>query len=164
MIFLIVAYAKNNVIGKNGHIPWDLPQDRQHFKELTFGNVVIMGRRTFEEIFEKFGRGLPGRETIILSKSKKYEGDNYRTVSSFKEAMVFAQKNFPQKDIFICGGESVYKEAMSQAIVQKIFITYIEEKIEGDAFFPKFDFAKYQIEEKQTFDSPVKFSFITFRR
>ena len=74
MISLIVAYAHNNVIGNKGCIPWDLPDDREHFKKLTLGSVVIMGRRSFEEIYKKFGKGLPGRETIILSRSQNLKG------------------------------------------------------------------------------------------
>ena len=118
MISLIVACAKNNVIGNKGRIPWDLPEDRQRFKKLTLGSVVIMGRKTFAEIFEKFGAGLPGRETIVISNTQNYTGENYRTVAGFEQAITTAEKLFPEKNIFICGGESVYKDAISKNIVE----------------------------------------------
>ena len=160
MISLIVAYAHNNVIGNKGCIPWDLPDDREYFKKLTLGSVVIMGRRTFEEIYKKFGSGLPGRETIVLSKSKNFQGDNYRTVISLQEAVKLAETLFPEKEIFICGGESVYQEAIAKNLVQKFYITEIDADIPGDAFFPKLDNENLEIEEKIDVLTPIPHVFI----
>ena len=101
MISLIVAYAHNNVIGNKGRIPWDIPDDREHFKQLTLGSIVVMGRRTFEEIYKKFGAGLPGRETIVISKTTNYEGANYRTAISLEKALELAKSLFPQKEEYI---------------------------------------------------------------
>ena len=145
MISLIVACAKNNVIGNKGRIPWDLPEDRQRFKKLTLGSVVIMGRRTFEEIFEKFGRGLPERETIVVSKNHDFAGEQLCTVRSLEEAISFAKKQFPQKDIFICGGESIYKEAIAKKLVEKMYITKVDLEPEGDTFFPQFDESEFDV-------------------
>ena len=139
MISLIAAVAKNNVIGNKGHIPWNLPEDRQRFKELTLGSVLVMGRRTFQEIFDRFGAGLPGRETIVISRSQNYQGDNYRTVVNLKEAIKLSKDQFPEKDIFICGGESVYQEAINLKLVEKMYITKVNLEPEGDTFFPQFD-------------------------
>ena len=80
---LIVARSENNVIGKNGRIPWDIPGEMSQFRGLTLGNAVVMGRRTFEEI----GRPLPGRKTIVVSASKRFEGENVSTVGTLKEAL-----------------------------------------------------------------------------
>lgn len=164
MISLIVAYAQNNVIGKDGRIPWDLPQDREHFKKLTLGSLVIMGRRTFEEIYKKFGGGLPGRETIVLSKSREYCGENYRTVGSLGETIEIAGADFAAKDVYICGGESVYREALESGLVEKLYITEINLKIEGDAFFPTFDKEAFSLTERQTFKTDLEFSFLTYTR
>ena len=87
MIGLIVARSKNNVIGKNGKIPWKIKGEQKQFKELTTGNVVIMGRNSYDEI----GRPLPNRETIVISNTKKYIGENLHTASSVKEAIEFAK-------------------------------------------------------------------------
>ena len=160
MISLIVAYAHNNVIGNKGRIPWDLPDDREHFKQLTLGSLVIMGRRTFEEIYKKFGAGLPGRETIIISSTKNYEGTNYRTVTGLKEALEFARTQFPQKEIFICGGEAVYREAISFKLAKRLYITEIDADIPGDAFFPDFDKNDFEIKDKTKIDSPIPHCFI----
>lgn len=164
MISLIVAYAQNNVIGKGGRIPWDLPQDREHFKKLTLGSVVIMGRRTFEEIYKKFGGGLPGRETIVLSKSQDFRGNNYRTAGSFREALETARANFAGRDVFVCGGQSLYREAMESGLVEKLYITEINLKIEGDAFFPDFDKSAYTLTDRQDFRTDFEFSFLTYSR
>ena len=160
MISLIVAYAHNNVIGNKGRIPWDIPDDREHFKQLTLGSIVVMGRRTFEEIYKKFGAGLPGRETIVISKTTNYEGANYRTVISLEKALELAKSLFPQKEIFICGGESVYKEAIESKLVNKMYITEIDADISGDAFFPEFDAADFEIKDKTKIDLPVPHCFI----
>lgn len=160
MISLIVAYAHNNVIGNKGRIPWDIPDDREHFKQLTLGSIVVMGRRTFEEIYKKFGAGLPGRETIVISKTTNYEGANYRTVISLEKALELAKSLFPQKEIFICGGESVYKEAIESKLVNKMYITEIDADISGDAFFPEFDTADFEIKDKTKIDLPVPHCFI----
>ncbi len=160
MISLIVAYAHNNVIGNKGRIPWDIPDDREHFKQLTLGSIVVMGRRTFEEIYKKFGAGLPGRETIVISKTTNYEGANYRTVISLEKALELAKSLFSQKEIFICGGESVYKEAIESKLVNKMYITEIDADISGDAFFPEFDTADFEIKDKTKIDLPVPHCFI----
>lgn len=160
MISLIVAYAHNNVIGNKGRIPWDIPDDREHFKQLTLGSIVVMGRRTFEEIYKKFGAGLPGRETIVISKTTNYEGANYRTAISLEKALELAKSLFPQKEIFICGGESVYKEAIESKLVNKMYITKIDADIPGDAFFPEFDTADFEIKDKTKIDLPVPHCFI----
>lgn len=160
MISLIVAYAHNNVIGNKGRIPWDIPDDREHFKQLTLGSIVVMGRRTFEEIYKKFGAGLPGRETIVISKTTNYEGANYRTAISLEKALELAKSLFPQKEIFICGGESVYKEAIESKLVNKMYITEIDADISGDAFFPEFDIADFEIKDKTKIDLPVPHCFI----
>ena len=166
MISLIVAYAQNYVIGKDGKIPWNLEDDRQRFKKLTLGSVVIMGRRTFEEIYKKFGKGLPGRETIVISNTKVFKGENYRTVASLQEALKTAVRLFPQKDIFICGGEAVYREAISLNLPERLYITEIQmpEPIEGDAFFSQFSQKNFIIEECQIIENPVLHKFITYTR
>ena len=164
MISLIVAYAQNKVIGKEGRIPWDLPQDREHFKKLTLGSLVIMGRRTFEEIYKKFGGGLPGRETIVLSKTQNYCGDNYRTAGSLGEALECARADFADKDVYICGGQSLYREAMESGLVEKLYITEIKLKIEGDAFFPAFDKEAFALIDRQDFKTEPEFSFLTYIR
>ena len=159
MINLIVAYAKNNVIGNKGLIPWKLPSDQQRFKEITQGAVLIMGRKTFEEIYKKFGHGLPGRETIVISTSQNFEGEGFRTVADFQAALDYAKSNFPEKDVFICGGESVYREALSRKIVDKMYLTELELDVEGDSFFPDFEKNDFEIIKNQEIMDSLPYKF-----
>ena len=164
MISIIAAYAHNRVIGNKGRIPWHLRKDQLHFKQLTLGSVLIMGRRSFMEILAKFGRGLPERETIVLSRTQQLKGENYCTAGSLQEALDYAKSHFPEKDIFICGGESVYREAMEKNIAEKLYLTEIELEVEGDAFFPEFEKSEYTLEEEKLIDGELPYRLITFRK
>lgn len=140
MIGLIVAFTNNRVIGNNGMIPWRIKGEQQRFKELTTGNVVVMGRRSYEEI----GRPLPNRDTIVVSNTKKFEADNLITVGSLKAAIDTAKERFPGKNIYISGGAGLYKEAMD--LVEVMYITKIDAVIEGDTLFPEFDENEFDCE------------------
>ena len=133
MLSIIAAVSRNGVIGKDGMIPWNIPEDLAFFKKLTAGTTVVMGRKTFESI----GRPLPGRENIIISSTKRFYGDNCTTAENFDDAL----KKSRGKDIFVCGGYSVYKEALRYA--ERLYITEIEASFDGDTFFPYFDKSLY---------------------
>lgn len=154
MIGIIVAYAKNNVIGKDGKIPWKIKGEQKRFKKLTTGNVVIMGRKSYEEI----GHPLPNRITMVVSRTKNYDQENCFTVQSLQEALKLAGN----RDVFISGGARLYKEAIS--IVDKIFITEIDKDIEGDTFFPKFDESHFVKEINEHFDGEIPYTYVTFTR
>ncbi|RHC06716.1 dihydrofolate reductase [Dorea formicigenerans] len=103
MIGLIVARSKNNVIGKNGNIPWKIKGEQKQFRELTTGNVVIMGRKSYEEI----GHPLPNRMNIVVSTTTEYQGDNLVSVKSLEDALLLAKG----RDVYISGGYGLFKEA-----------------------------------------------------
>ena len=105
MTGLIVAYARNRVIGNKGMIPWRIKGEQRRFKELTTGNVVIMGRRSYEEI----GRPLPNRFTIVVSKTAEFTAENCVTVKSLDEAIEYARKNRPDENIYLSGGAGIYR-------------------------------------------------------
>ena len=129
MIALIVAYANNQVIGNKGCIPWKIKGEQKRFRELTMGNVVIMGRRSYEEI----GKPLPGRTTIVISNTKKFDYDNCLTAKTLEEAIELAG----DKDIYIAGGVRLYEESL--ALVEKMYVTEIDLEVEGDTYFPHFE-------------------------
>lgn len=154
MIALIVAHSKNNVIGNKGRIPWNIKGELRRYKELTTGNVVIMGRRSYEEI----GKPLPNRTNIVLSTTKTYEGENLITARSLKEALDIAG----DRDVYISGGEKIFEEAIH--IVDKMYITLVDKVIEGDTYFPDFnkeDFIK-QIDEH--FHGDIPYTYMTYTR
>lgn len=157
MIGLIVAYSKNRAIGHNGRIPWDIEGEKKRFKKLTMGNVVIMGRRSYEEI----GRPLPGRYTVVVSGTKSYEFDNCTTALSLSEAIAVAKKRFgSEKDIYIAGGAALYKEAMD--MVDVMYITEIDAEVEGDTFFTEFDINNYYRFEIEKVNGTISFTYVTY--
>lgn len=152
---LIVARSENNVIGKNGRIPWDIPGEMSQFKELTLGNVVVMGRRTFEEI----GKPLPGRKTIVVSGSRNFEGENICTVRTLKEALEMSEG----ENVYIAGGYALYKEALP--LVDVMYITEVRTFVEdGDAFFPDFDAGDFEMTAGETGGDDIKYTRTVYRR
>lgn len=154
MIALIVAYANNQVIGNKGYIPWKIKGEQKRFRELTTGNVVIMGRRSYEEI----GRPLPNRTTIVVSNTKNYNGENCFTAKSLDEAIKMAG----DRDIFISGGARLYEEALP--IVEKMYITEIDCDIEGDTYFPAFDKEQFVKEIDEVVDGEIPYTYVTYTK
>jgi dihydrofolate reductase len=143
-ISLIVAMAKNRVIGCNNQLPWHLPADLKHFKERTLGKPIIMGRRTFESI----GKPLPGRHNIVVTHDPLYQISGCSVVHSLDEAFSVAGE---VDEIIIIGGATLYQEAIP--FVQRMYITVIDCEIDGDVYFPDWDPVMW--EEVQRKDYPA---------
>ena len=124
---LIVAMARNRVIGRGGQLPWRLPTDQQHFKALTMGHHIIMGRKTWESI----GRPLPGRVSVVVTRNKAYAAPGATVVQSLDEALALARSD---PEAFVIGGGELYAQALPLA--QRIYLTELEDEYPGDAFFP----------------------------
>lgn len=130
MLSIIVAKAKNNIIGKENKIIWKLPADLKRFKELTTGHTIIMGRKTFESL----GRVLPNRKHIVFSQNPdfKVEDENVSVVHSMLEIQEYIEN---EQENFVIGGAMIYNLLMPH--VSKMYVTEIDEEFEGDSFFPK---------------------------
>lgn len=180
---LIAAYDRNRVIGNKGHIPWRIPGEQTRFRELTTGNIVIMGRRSYEEI----GHPLPNRTTIVLSSTKNFHGENCMTAASLEEAIQLAaslpdEASLPAKvpecqyaasinrntgttgsrNIYIAGGARVYQEALP--LVDKMYITEVDCKTDGDTYFPDFDEALFSKKIAEHFDGEIPYTYVTYIR
>ena len=141
-ISIVVAIALNRVIGNNGELPWHLPADLKHFKSLTTGHPVIMGRKTFESILKQLGKPLPDRLNIVITENRGYTASDCYTVHSFREAYNLAVNlTASEKEIFVIGGEKIYRLALPHA--NKIYLTLVEVHPEGDAFFPEINLQKW---------------------
>jgi len=127
----IAAMSLNRVIGSRNAIPWHLPEDFKWFKQLTTGNVVIMGRKTFESI----GRPLPNRATVVLTRSG-ISIPGAQTVRDLREIKPDAPE-FSGRELFICGGAQVYSEALP--LCSELYLTLVKRNVEGDTFFPLFE-------------------------
>ena len=138
MINIIAAITDNNALGKDNKLLFRLKKDMAHFKNITTDNVVIMGRKTYESI----GKTLPNRVNIVLSRNMKSNEDFY-TFDSIEKAIEWSKENYPQKEIFILGGASVYDKALKDDIVDKLYMTKIKQTVEdADAFFPEIDYKR----------------------
>lgn len=129
-ISLIVAKAENNAIGINNKLPWHLKDDLQNFKKLTMGHHMLMGRKTYESI----GKALPGRMSLVISSEPKANTENVFWFSSIFRAIKQAERN-GETELFIIGGEKIYKYALS--LVDRIYLTEVKGDIKGDVFFPQ---------------------------
>jgi dihydrofolate reductase len=151
-LIIIAAMADNRVIGKNNALPWSLKADMEHFKKLTLGWPCVMGRKTWESLPK---RPLPGRPNIVISKSLNAV-TGAKVFASLQDAVAHCAE---YEKVFICGGASVYKDALGLA--NRIELTVIHRQYEGDVFFPEIDRALWQITNTEDFD---EFSFISYSR
>lgn len=161
MIFShIVACSNNRVIGKDGKLPWHLPEDLKLFKQLTTGHVVIMGRKTYESI----GKPLPNRLCIVVTQQNLDMHPEIRRASSLEEAidLCLALEGPWGHEAFIIGGGQVY--AQSLPIVDRIYLSQVPLDIEGDTFYPELDQRQFVVKSQEKIDASIPFSFITYER
>ena len=131
-VALIVAVARNGVIGRNGGLPWRLSNDLRYFKSVTLGKPVIMGRKTYESI----GRALPGRPNIVVSSNPGFRADGVETATGLKEAVAHAA-TLGGDEAMIIGGAGLYRDALP--VVSRIYLTEVDADVDGDVSFPAFD-------------------------
>jgi dihydrofolate reductase len=141
-VTLVVAMGANRVIGVDGALPWRLPEDLAHFKRLTLGHPMVMGRTTYDSI----GRPLPGRTTIVLTRDPDWspgpQGDGVLVTTSLEEALATAQTL--DDDVFLVGGAQVYAQALEQGLVDVMVVTRVAASPDGDAFFPRVDWEAWR--------------------
>lgn len=155
-ISVIAAMSQNRVIGRDGSLPWHLPTDLARFKSITTGHTVIMGRKTFESV----GKPLPNRRTIIITRNNDYQCADVFIAHSLDEALDHAAH---EDEIFILGGETVYRIALPRA--DRLYLTIIHATIEGDTYFPNLDFDDWKLveDERHEIDERHAYAF-SFRR
>ena len=155
MISIIVAVAKNNVIGNKGTMPWKIKGEQRRFKELTTGHTIIVGRKTFEVE----GKPLPNRKTIVISKTKNIECENCVTVKSLKEALELAKD---EKEIFIAGGGEIYRQVLP--MTDRIYLTIIDKVIEGDVYFPEINEDEFVKTYEERIEGEIPYTYYTYER
>lgn len=162
MISLIAAMDRNRVIGKDNTLPWKLPADMKHFFDLTRGKPVIMGRKTFESV----GKPLKDRNKIILTRNQDFIVDSCVVVHSVEEAIKAAEESAEGEEIMIAGGASVYEEFLPKA--QRMYLTFIDELFDGDAFFPFFDPMEWEEVSRELHkkdeENPYDYAFVMLER
>jgi len=164
-IAIVVARAENGTIGDNNALPWHLPKDLQHFKQVTMGHPVLMGRKTFESI----GRALPGRNNIVVTRQADWQKENTIVVHSLDQGLKKARQEALKsslQDVMVIGGEKIYEQALPQT--QRLYLTEVHAEVDGDAKFPAIDFADWLEIDRVTFSAdsrnPYSYSFVTLDR
>lgn len=145
--------SKNRVIGDSNTLIWHLPEDLKRFKQLTTGNAIVMGRKTYESI----GRPLPNRRNIIITRDKDYSVEGGEIVNSLEEAFLITGS-----DCFVIGGGEIYKQSLSYS--QKIYLTLIDKDFEGDTEFPEINGEWKEINKEDFEYSEFNWSFIEYER
>lgn len=158
-ISIIVAVSKNNVIGQGKKLLWHIPEDMKHFKEITTGHHILMGKTTYESI----GRLLPGRVTLILSSNKDYKvPEGAHVFENEKDAVEFAMQN-GEKELMIIGGGSIYR--LFLPIADKIYLTKVLKEFKGDVTFPEINTDDWKEISKEVYqESDPPFEFIELER
>jgi dihydrofolate reductase len=151
--------AKNRVIGANNTLPWRLPEDLKHFKALTLGHPVVMGRKTFESI----GKPLPGRTNIVVTRSPGFAATGCLVVNSPEAALAVAFAAEGGNEACVIGGAELYRALLGRA--DCIYLTEIDREVEGDAYFPELDPKQWQeVERVQVPEAAISCAFVTYRR
>lgn len=162
---IIVAAAENGVIGRDNAMPWHLPDDLRHFKRVTMGKPIVMGRKTFASI----GKPLPGRTNIVITRNREFQADGVVVVSSVEEGLRVAELNARRDgvdEVVVIGGAEIYAAALPLA--DRIYMTEIHASVEGDAVLPLIDWTQWRevSRERHAAQPPQRyaFSFVCYQR
>jgi dihydrofolate reductase len=139
-----VAIAKNNIIGGDNDLPWYLPEDLKHFKEITMGKTVLMGRKTYDSIVTRLGKPLPGRTNVVITRQENYiAAPGVLIFHSLDQAL----KALEHDDVYVIGGAQIFAAALPAA--EKMYVTHVHNEYPGDVYFPEVDWSQWEkIEEE----------------
>jgi dihydrofolate reductase len=156
-ISLIVAMANNHVIGINNGLPWHLPEDLKHFRALTTGHHMIMGRKTYDSL----GRLLPGRTTVIVTRNIDFKVEGALIAHSLQEAVQLCKND---TEVFIIGGAELYKDGLAEA--NQLYVTEVNLDVDGDAYFPMIDLDLWTetAREPLVSEKGISFSYVLYKR
>ena len=152
MISIVAALGSNRTLGKDNRLLWHIPDDLKRFKRLTLGHPVIMGRKTFDSILAVLGKPLPGRTNIVVTRDPSWAHEGAIAASSIEEAIEEAKTAPGGDEIFIGGGGEIYRQALP--LVDKLYLTLIEDDAEGDSYFPEYEhaFTRTSFEEERRYE------------
>lgn len=160
MVAIVVAVAEGNVIGSRNDLPWYLPADLKHFKEITSGHTVVMGRTTFESILKRLGKPLPNRRNVVLTRDSAFTGHGAEVVHGIEDIRGL------DEDIFVIGGAQVYAAIIHLA--NRLYVTEVHTRIDGDAHFPAIDPAIWREASREKHFSDEKnqyaYDFVVYER
>ena len=153
----VVAIAKNRVIGSHNALPWYIPEDLKHFKEVTIGKAVLMGKNTFDSIIKRLGKPLPERKNFVVSRDPDFRTRAGVTVYRSLDGALEGLKNEPE--VMVIGGGQIYSQLINKA--DKLILTEIHQEVDGDVFFPEYDKSQWQEIKREDRD---RFSWVEYER
>jgi len=160
LVIIAAVAEENRVIGRDHDLPWHIPEDLQHFKEMTTGHPLLMGRRTFESIVHQFGGPLPNRRMVVLTSQGPFEDypdvETHDSVDDALEALADTEL------VFVGGGEAIYRQFLPRA--DRLELTLVEGEYEGDTYFPPYEHLIGDVFEATTVDEHDGFRFATYER
>lgn len=162
LISMIAAMDKNRLIGNGPDIPWQMPADQQHFRDMTIGKPVVMGRKTFETLKQPLGK----RQNIVLTRNTTYKAPKGCIVTHSVDDIIKQCKEMKTEELMICGGSPIYEAFLPHA--NRLYLTQIHATFEGDVYFPAFDIAAWQevnrIDNEPDEKNPYPYSFLFLER
>nr|AIA16111.1 Dihydrofolate reductase [uncultured bacterium]AIA16314.1 Dihydrofolate reductase [uncultured bacterium] len=157
MISFVAALAKNRVIGNHNAIPWYIKEDLKHFKDITTGHTVLMGKNTFDSIMNRLGKPLPNRKNVVVSRDENYKApEGVFVYKSLDEALEAIKDD---GEIMVAGGGQIYSQLIEKA--DKLYLTEVDQEIDGEVFFPEWDKSKFKETSREDHEG---FSFVTYER
>ena len=160
---LIAAYAQNRVVGIDNKLPWHLPEDLKYFKRCTSGKAIIMGRKTFDSI----GRPLPNRTNIVITRNPEFKAEGVKVVTTLEAAIELAKAVNEINgidEVMVIGGATIYE--LTLPIADRLYLTHVHAKVEGDAYFPEVDFSNWHEVERADYSAsetnPYDYSFVVY--
>ncbi len=160
LVIVAAVAEENRVIGKDRDLPWHIPEDLQHFKELTTGSPLLMGRRTFESILHQFGGPLPNRRMVVLTNQGSF--DDYPDVETYASIDAAMDALSDADVVFIGGGEAIYRQFLPKA--DRLELTIVEGEYEGDTYFPPYEHLVGDVFEQRSVEERDGFRFVTYER
>lgn len=157
-IALVAAVARGGVIGRDGGLPWRLPEDMAHFREVTMGNPVVMGRKTWDSLPDRF-RPLPGRRNVVVTRNPAWSAEGAERAGSLEEALALVEGS---ERVSVIGGGEIFASALPLA--DELRLTEIDLDVDGDAFFPEWEGFVETAREEHVGENGTAFAFVTYRR
>lgn len=160
MVYAVLAISKNGVIGDSNDLPWYLPADLKRFKELTTGHTVVMGRKTWQSIYDRLGKPLPNRTSVVLTRNDSFAAEGAVVMNELEAALKSTD------DVYIIGGAQIFQQALPY--IQKLYLTEVDADIPGDTHLPEFDRSQWREVSREPHPADEKneysYTFLAFER
>ncbi len=159
-ISFVVAVSDNGVIGSHNSIPWMIPEDLKHFKNITMGHVCLMGKHTYDSIISYLGKPLPGRTNVVVTRQTDFQPpEGVIVYHDLNKAL----KEISTDELMVIGGGQIYQQLIDMEKVDRIYMTHVHKYIDGDVFFPKIDYSKWKkVSEEQRPD--LELTWVTYEK